>query len=201
MKRVIEITGVAGVGKSFIINRLVKQNSNIILDKDIIKRYRLNDLKLFILFFKNKRALSNLINIVRVSSLLKMSLFDRVNFIRNSIKKIGKDYFLRYRFREDNIVLVDEGISHLYQNIISPEKEEYKDIIRILDKIIFALKPSYSIIVVDAPSKTIIKRLRDRGHKRITPDKIERFVLKSKEHISILKSRFPKTLTITNRES
>ncbi len=76
MKRVIEITGVAGVGKSFIINRLVKQNSNIILDKDIIKRYRLNDLKLFILFFKNRRALSNLINIIRVSSLLKMSLFN-----------------------------------------------------------------------------------------------------------------------------
>ncbi len=52
MKRVIEITGVAGVGKSFIINRLVKQNSNIILDKDIIKRYRLNDLKLLYPIFQ-----------------------------------------------------------------------------------------------------------------------------------------------------
>jgi len=54
--RIIEITGVAGVGKSYVITLLSKRN-NLLFDKDIIKKYNLNDFKLLIYFFKNKKSL------------------------------------------------------------------------------------------------------------------------------------------------
>jgi len=52
MKRVIEVTGVAGVGKSHIIDKLIKKRDNILLDTEIVQRYNLTDSYMFYLFFK-----------------------------------------------------------------------------------------------------------------------------------------------------
>ncbi len=166
MKKIIEITGVAGVGKSFTIEKLINQNPNIILDTEIIRKYNLSDITLTLLFFKSNRSFENLLNILKLSTLIEnMGLYNRLNLIRNSIKKIGKDYFLRYRFKEDKIILVDEGISHLYQNIISPKAKNNKEALRVVDKIISNVNFSSDIIVVDAPSEIIHKRLKSRGLK------------------------------------
>jgi len=198
MKKIIEVTGIAGVGKSFIIDRLILQNPNIILDSEIVKRYKLSDLYLFSLFFKTKRSFSNLINILKISLFLKMNLFDRLNFIRNSIKKIGKDHFLEHRFNENRIVLVDEGISHLYQNIISPKRQNDKYLTRLVDKIISNLNFSRDIIVVDAPFETVYERLKQRGHRRVSSGDFTLFIKKGKEQIFRLKRRFPKVTEIEN---
>jgi len=202
MKKIIEITGVAGVGKSFTIEQLLKQNPNTLLDTQIIKKYNLNDISLLFLFFKSNRSFKNLLNILKLSTLVKnMGLFNRLNLIRNSIKKIGKDYFLRYKFKEDKIILVDEGISHLYQNIISPRGKNSKKAIRVVDKIISNINFSSDIIVVDAPFEIIYKRLKSRGHKRVPKDKLAPFIKNSKEQIVRLKRRFPKVVEILNIEN
>jgi dephospho-CoA kinase len=198
MKKIIEVTGVAGVGKSFVIDRLMLQNSNIILDSDVIKRYKLSDLYLFYLFFKTKRSFSNFLNILKISLFLNMGVFDRLNFIRNSIKKIGKDYFLEHIFNENKIVLVDEGISHLYQNIISPNRQNDRYLTRLVDKIISNLNFSRDIIVVDAPFEVVYERLKQRGHKRVLLKDLKPFIKKSKEQIFRLKRRFPKITEIEN---
>ncbi len=91
MGRVIEITGVAGVGKSYIIDKLAKQNRDILLDSELVDRYRLNDIRLLIEFFKIERPLDTLRDTIRLSILLDISLFNKLNFIRNTIKKIGEE--------------------------------------------------------------------------------------------------------------
>jgi len=201
MKKIIEITGVAGVGKSFTIERLLKQNTNILLDTQIVKKYHLDDISLLFLFFKSNKSFENLLNIIKLSIFVNgMGLFNRLNLIRNSIKKIGKDYFLRYKFKEDKIVLVDEGVSHLYQNIISPMGKNSKEAIRVIDKIISNINFSSDIIVVDAPFETIYRRLKARGHKRVPKDKVVPFIKNSKEQVIRLKKRFPNVVEILNIE-
>jgi len=200
-KRIIEITGVAGVGKSFIIKRLLNQNPATKLDSEIIREYNLNDLCLFLLFFKSQKSFDNLINILKLSIIIDgMGLFDRLNFIRNSIKKIGKYYFLKYEYDEKRIVLVDEGVSHLYQNVISPNSHNSKKVVRIIDRIIFNLNFSWDILVVDAPFETIYERLKRRGHKRVKPNELISFIKKSKEQITRLKRRFPNIIEIENSD-
>jgi len=198
MKKIIEVTGVAGVGKSFIIERLLQQNPNTIVDSELIKRYKLNDLALFRRFFKLKNSFDNLVTILKISMLLNMGLFDRLNFIRNSIKKLGKYYFLKYEFDEDRIVLVDEGVSHLYQNVVSPKPQNDRKITQLIDRLLFSINFALDIIVVDAPFETIYNRLKIRGHKRVNSRNIVPFIRKSKEQLSKLKRRFPKIVEISN---
>ena len=194
--KIIEISGVSGVGKSYIISLLAKEDS-IILDTTIEKE-ELSDLKLAYLFFKLKDSFEMLKLIIVIAFYLKITLFHKINFIRNSIKKIGKNSFLMDR-KSDKYVVVDEGISHFYQNIISPNQDKNEKLIELIDRLILKIEFLNEIIIVEAPSEIIFKRLNSRGHKRLKDEiEIKKFIQKSEINLKIMKTKFPNFISITN---
>ncbi len=201
--KIIEITGVAGAGKSYILKRLLK-NRYTISDEQIIKRYNIRDIYLLYLFFKSKNALDILKVLFKISKELNMSLYDKFNFIRNSIKKIGKNYYFKsINFIDNRVVIVDEGISHIYQNIVTTKVQNNLKILILLNEFISLIDKPDEVIIVDAPTKTIVDRLKKRGHKRLRDsDDIELFVKNSKKNLSIIDKKFNNTKTVinTNRE-
>ena len=201
MKRVIEVTGVAGVGKSHIIDKLIKKRDNILLDTEIVQRYNLTDSYMFYLFFKVDNSFRILILILKIAYELNMRFYDKINFIRNSIKKVAKDYFLRDIYSENRIVLVDEGISHLYQNIVGVKKQNDLYILLLVDKLISNLTFSNEILIVNASSQTVIKRLYERGHERLNSlEEITTFVQKSRQNLSKMKKKFSNIMQIFNED-
>jgi len=197
--KIIEITGIAGVGKSHVLNKLLK-NKNSISDMEIIKKYHITDIYLVYLFFKTKNSLELLRVILDITKELNMSLLDKINFVRNTIKKIGKQSYLsNIEFIDDRVVLIDEGISHIYQNVVTGKTQNNLKIFILLNKFISLVKLPDKVIVVDAPTPIVIKRLENRGHKRLINHKdIERFVESSKKNLSIVYKNFPKIKTIMN---
>jgi broad-specificity NMP kinase len=196
--KIVEITGISGVGKSYIIS-IISKNKNIVLDTTLIEKYHLHDLKLTFYFFKNKNSLQTLLYIIKSSFLLDLNILYKLNFIRNSIKKIGKDYFFKYKLQnKENIILVDEGIIHLFQNIVSCNKSNKQNILNIINKIIDLSGFSNKIILVDATDNIIKKRLQKRGHTRLKNlKKINIFVENSRKNIIFLKKTYS-TILIFN---
>jgi len=198
--KIIEITGIAGVGKSYIINLLSKREHTL-LDKEIIKKYKLNDFKLLIYFFKNKKSLDILSLTFQVAFSLKMPLFNKINFIRNTIKKFGKNYFITQRLevKKNETIIIDEGISHLYQNIITQESSNQDKLLSLINKIIDLAEVSHAIVIVKAKKDTVFKRLKERGHKRImTEEEIMPFIQMGRDNIKELKAHFKHTIEIKN---
>ena len=194
--RVVEVTGIAGVGKSYIINQL-NQNKEIILDSTVMQQHHLNDIKLGFFFFKSQNSLEMLKIIVQIAMGLKRGIFHKVNFIRNSMKKIGKNYFLIHD-KKNQLILVDEGISHLYQNIIACNQND-KESIRLIDRLLLLSNFSNRVVVVDAPQEVIFERLKNRGHKRLEKnDEIWQFIKNSKINLEMIKNHFKGVITIQN---
>ena len=157
--RIIEVTGIAGVGKSYIIN-IISKNKNLVLDTHLIEKYHLNDIKLTICFFKNKNSLLILKYIFKISFLLNRNIFHKFNFIRNSIKKVGKNYFLKNKLQdhEKKIILIDEGIIHLYQNVIPYKQNNKKIILNLINEIVTLSHFSNRIILIDSADTIIEER-------------------------------------------
>ena len=198
--RIIEITGIAGVGKSYIIELLAEREKTL-LDKEIIKVYRLNDFKLLIYFFKNKKSLDILSLSIRIALSLRISLFHKINFIRNTMKKFGKNYFITQRLKRevDETIIIDEGISHLYQNIITQDRSNQDELLKLVNQVIDLADISHTIIIIKAKKRTVFERLKSRGHKRITTEEdIRPFIKMGRHHIKVLKSHFENTITIKN---
>ncbi len=200
--KIIEITGIAGVGKSYILDILTKERY-VISDMELIKKYHITDIYLFYLFFKNKNSLDMLRVILDITKELNMSFLDKFNFIRNIIKKIGKNSYLsNIDFIDDRVVLVDEGISHIYQNIVTTKTQNNLKILILVNKLISLIKElPNKVIVVDAYTPTIIERLEERGHKRLKDiSEIELFVKNSKKNLSVISKIFPNVKMIVNEE-
>ena len=189
--KIIEVTGISGVGKSYTLDML-KEKKNAVLDTDIVNDYRINDVHLFYYFFKNRFSIRSFKLIVEIALTLNMTLYYRLNFIRNSIKQIGKNYFFICRYKGDKVILVDEGISHLYQNIVIPNNQNESYIFNLLDKLMSNLNFSNEIIIVEASSKMIFNRLKNRGHKRINDkeEEIQLFIKNSQNAIREMKKKF-----------
>ncbi|MCK4440924.1 MAG: hypothetical protein KAU90_02895 [Sulfurovaceae bacterium] len=200
--KIIEITGVAGVGKSYILNKLLEKKKYTISDMEIIRRYHITDIYLFYLFFRSENSLKLFRIILDITKELNMSLFDKINFVRNTMKKVGKQRYLSHiDFVDDRVVLVDEGISHIYQNIVTGKTQNNLKILILLNKFISLIKLPDEVIVIDAPTPLIVERLKERGHKRLRGCKdIERFVENSKRNLSIIGKKFPKIKTFINKE-
>ena len=200
--KIIEITGIAGVGKSYILSKLLKKKKYTISDMEIIKRHHITDIYLFYLFFKTKKSLKILRTILDITKELNMSLLDKINFVRNTIKKVGKQSYLsNINFVDDRVVLVDEGISHIYQNVVTGKTQNNLKILILLNKFISLVQLPDEVIIIDAPSSIIINRLKNRGHKRLSSCiDIERFVENSKQNLPILDKKFPKIKTFINKE-
>lgn len=194
--RVVEVTGIAGVGKSYIISQL-NQSKEIILDSTVMQEHHLNDVKLGLFFFKSKNSFKMLKIIVQIAIGLRRGLFHKVNFIRNSIKKIGKNYFLIHD-KKNHLILVDEGISHLYQNVIACNQNDTKSI-QLIDRLVSLSNFSNRVVIVDAPQEVIFKRLKNRGHKRLErDDEILQFIKNSKINLEMIKNHFKEVITIQN---
>lgn len=163
---IIEVTGVSGSGKSYFLNALKKEkNFKYHFDSDLILKYGLNDLKLLYLFFKTKSSFKVLLLLIQVSFKLKFNLLDKLNFIRNSIKKIAKNHFFK-SLELSEYVIVDEGVSHIYQNILN-DTGINEDALNLIDAIYFMLDVPDKIVVIEADNVEVYKRLQNRGHKRI----------------------------------
>ncbi len=200
--KIVEITGVAGAGKSHILKELLK-NRYTISDEEIIKRYRIREIYLIYLFFKSKNAFKILRVLFKIAKELNMSLYDKLNFIRNSIKKIGKNrYFANINFIDDRVVFVDEGVSHIYQNIVTTKVQNNLKILILLNDFISLIDKPDEVIIVDASIETIVDRLKKRGHRRLkSVEEIELFVKNSKKNLSIIEKKFNNTRTIINENS
>jgi broad-specificity NMP kinase len=200
--KIIEITGTAGVGKSYVLNILTR-DKYVVSDMELIQKYHIYEIYLFYLFFKSKNSFKLLKVILEITKELNMSLFDKINFIRNTIKKIGKNHYLsNINFIDNRIVLVDEGISHIYQNVITTKTQNNLKILILLNKFISLIdKLPDEVIVVDAYTPTIIKRLKSRGHKRLKDVKeIELFVKNSKRNLSVIPKIFSNVQMIINED-
>jgi len=200
--KIIEITGIAGVGKSYIITLLSKREKYL-LDKDIVNQYKLHDFKLLIYFFKNKKSLYIFNDIIKIAFLLKIPFFNKLNFIRNSIKKFGKNYFITQclETQEECILIIDEGVSHLYQNVVSHRKQNSEQLCQLVDKIIEYAEIKHQIVIVTAEDTTIYHRLQRRGHKRIKSEQeIENFIEMSKRNINALYKKFYTAIQIENNQ-
>lgn len=200
--RIVEITGVAGVGKSYILDMLTKKRY-IVSDIELLKKYNVTDIYLLYLFFRYKNFLKILRVILDITKELNMSILDKLNFIRNTIKKIAKNYYLsNIDFIDERVVLVDEGISHIYQNVVTTKTQNNLKILILLKKLISLIDkneiPS-KIIVVDAYTPTIIERLKGRGHNRLKDsNEMEIFVKNSKKNLSVISKNFPNVKMIIN---
>jgi thymidylate kinase len=193
--RIIEITGISGVGKSYVLE-ILRKEQDIILDTEIVKNYLINDIYLFYYFFKNYSSIKNFTLLIKISLELNMTIYYKLNFIRNSIKQIGKNYLFYSKYKDDKTILVDEGISHLYQNIATPKEQNESYIFKLLDELMSNLNFSNEIIIVEASSKTVYNRLKNRGHKRIKNNKeeIALFIENSKKSIEEMKKKFSYTI-------
>ena len=201
--KIVEVTGIAGVGKSYVINLLAKEE-NFIFANEIIKQYKLNDFKLLIYFFKNKNSFHILNVIIKLAQLLNIPLFHKINFIRNSIKKFGKNHFITsYLEEDDNVtIIIDEGISHLYQNVVSHTKQDNKKIRELVDTLIEYSKIEHQVVIITAENNIVFERLHSRGHRRITSEtEITHFIEMGKENIKALNKKFYKTIQIENNQT
>ncbi|HHB95374.1 MAG TPA: hypothetical protein ENK88_09565 [Campylobacterales bacterium] len=183
-------------------NKLLEKKKYTISDMEIINKYHILDIYLVYLFFRTQNSLKLFRIILNITKELNMSLLDKINFIRNTIKKVGKQSYLsNINFVDNRVVLVDEGISHIYQNIVTGKTQNNLKILILINEFISLVKLPDEVIVIDAPTPIIINRLKERGHKRLSSYKdIELFVENSKRNISIIGKKFPKIKTFINKE-
>lgn len=193
--KIVEITGIPGVGKSYFVDKNKLKPINVLYDNDLIKKFNLTDIKLFFIFFKCKKPISQLKIILKIAVLIEFSFFDTINFVRNTIKKIGKNtYYLSINNSET--VIIDEGISHLYFNVVSVNKNVNKKI-NILLKALLSYNDIGKIIIIDDKDLVIKKRLFTRGHKRVSNvNDAERFVENCRLNLKLMKENLDTTTLI-----
>jgi len=194
--QVVEITGIAGSGKSYILSQLKGLN--------IIEHSHLNDFKLFYLFFQCKSSSKILRIIFNIAFKLDFSFYDKLNFIRNSIKKVGKNYYYKkVQKSSDSLVVVDEGISHLYQNIVSVHSSKLnKDLTSLIDSLIDLVDKPDKIIIIMSSQEKVLTRLKQRGHKRVTNNiELYEFTKNSLENMEICKKYFQNKYEIFDNSS
>lgn len=197
---IIEITGIPGVGKSTIIEKLKKEfslNKKIVFD---IKKYICKfeflsnslfffDLILLCNFFKLKKQ-DLIIFFESLKKILdsKNSFFNKINILRNCYKKIVIHRILQ---KNDSLFFVDEGISHLPFNLFVDGDSNFTQ----NELEVFMSNNVYNdfILIVDSDDSIIKKRLENRGinnHRRLstlTDKEIEHFLHHSRRIIELIK--------------
>jgi broad-specificity NMP kinase len=197
---IIEVSGIPGVGKSSVIEKLIEENesSNVIFD---VKEYILKncfftfknvffyDLILFLSFFllKWKDVIViyySCIFIIKDDN----SIFNKFNILRNIIKKM---IIHRYAISKDKIFFIDEGITHILFNLFVGNTKKYSE--DVIISFLLRLPSPDKILIIDAPDDIIKKRIKDRGesgHNRIDftkVDRFENFMNQSRKVIEIIK--------------
>ncbi len=108
--------------------------------------------------------------------------FEKLNIVRNVLKKIGIYEIIRRRSSDQQVVLVDEGTLLAAHNLfvhvsVEPNAGDLSTFVRL------APRPDVAVYVMQ-PESVLIERTLARGHKRI-PDRsyarVERFVKRAVE--------------------
>jgi hypothetical protein len=96
---------------------------------------------------------------------LPIALFEKLNLLRNVLKKIGIHEIIRFRSADQQVILVDEGVLQAAHNLfvhdsVQVEVEHLATFVRLI--------PFPDVIVyLRQPESLLIDRTMKRGHKRI----------------------------------
>jgi hypothetical protein len=189
---IIEFTGAPGSGKTTAIKKLLMADTKlaVLSDTDFLKSHFnippflwgiiTEDLILFSSFILNFNKFKNTFAAVlkQIKKVDTEFLF-KLNILRNTIKKFGKYQILK---QSNAFILVDEGISHLFQNIFvgnRSKKVAYEDISSFFEEIYPFLE---KVIILGETKEVLIKRNIDRKvdmHRRMKgkpKEEIDKFI-------------------------
>ena len=181
---ITEFTGLPGSGKTTLISEIKQlaqqQDKSILFAKDeILKGARVGFFKhnqlfagialdtiLLFVFVANYTRYKHIFRLARrYVNTSGQALFCRLNLIRNIIKKLSIYHYCQHRFCDQNL-LIDEGLYHMAFNIfvdssarVVPDRE--------IEHFLELIPWPNVLIIVEAPEDIIMKRLRQRGHRRI----------------------------------
>lgn len=191
----IELIGCTGAGKSTLARGIQQacreQGLDILLGEDfVLEQCRMDWVRSDLL----RKALVNVTGILaslitwrnnrRLSLFATQLLFqlpiprlERVSLLRNVLKKIGLYEIIRLRRRDQQVILVDEGVlqiaHNLFVHVSSGVKSEHLSTFA-------GLAPLSDVVVyLKQPEDLLIDRTLRRGHKRIqdrSHAKVSRFV-------------------------
>ena len=182
----IELIGCTSAGKSTLTRSILQvsheQEPGIILGDDfVLKQVRLNWIKshlprtfllnlagLFacLVTWRNNRKLY--LYTTQLLFRLPINLLEKLNLLRNVLKKIGIYEIIRFRSTDQQVVLVDEGVLQAAHNLFVHVSVEVKT--EGLSTFAGLISLPDVIIYFRQPESLLIDRIMKRGHKRI-PDR------------------------------
>lgn len=185
----IELIGCTSAGKSTLARDILlacrEQGLEIFLGEDfVLKQFRLNWIKSHLLrkLLVNLAALlaalvtwRNNRNFYLFATHLLFQLpiprIERLNLLRNVLKKLGIGEIVRARSTGQQIILLDEGVLHIAHNLFvhvaaSPKTATIPAFVKLI--------PLPDIVVyIRQPESTLIERIVKRGHNRIADPSYE----------------------------
>jgi len=182
----IELIGCTSAGKSTLIRSILqasrKQEPGILTGDDFVlqqiglKWIKSHLLRTFLLnlagFFaclvtwRNKRKLY--LFVTQLLFRLPIGRLEKFNLLRNVLKKIGIYEIIRFRNKDNQIILVDEGVLQIAHNLLVHVSVEVK--MEALPTFAGLIPLPDVIIYLKQPESLLIDRIVKRGHKRI-PDR------------------------------
>lgn len=191
----IELIGCTSSGKSTLIRKIShacnEQGIDIFLSTDfVLKQVRLNWVKnhllrtllidlcaLFACLVTWRKNVKFYLFVTRRLLWLPIALFEKINLLRNALKKIGIFEIISFRSANQQVILVDEGVLQAAHNLFVHASIE----VSMEHLYTFArLVPLPDVVVyLKQPEGLLIDRTMKRGHKRIPDhsyDKVARFV-------------------------
>jgi adenylate kinase family enzyme len=182
----LELIGCTGAGKSTLTRRILQagheQGVDLVLGDDfVLEQVRLHRIKsrllrtllvdllaLFACLGTWRNHLEFYLFATRLLFQLPTARLEKLNLLRNVLKKIGIYEIIRFRSTDQQIILVDEGVLQAAHNLfvhgLVRVKAEHLDT--------FARSIPFPDVVVylRQPESSLIHRTMKRGHKRI-PDR------------------------------
>ena len=202
----IELTGCTGAGKSTLAAALLQARQDrevdlILGDDFVLSQIRLNGIKprLARTLLLDVSSFSACLATVRshfelysfaIRTVLRLPIggFEKLNIIRNVLKKIGMYEIIRRNASAGQVVLVDEGTLHAAHNLfvhlsVPPEAEDLATFIRLVPL------PDLAVYMTQDKS-VLLERTLKRGHKRVRANSdanVERFVERALEVFEALR--------------
>ena len=108
---------------------------------------------------------------------LPIAPFDKLNLLRNVLKKIGIHEIIRFRSTDQQVILVDEGVLQAAHNLFVHGSVQVE--VGHLETFVRLIPYPDVIVYMRQPESLLIDRTMKRGHKRIQDrsyDNVVRFV-------------------------